>query len=1039
MISVVCVDDEPDLLEIARLFLERSGEIDAMSFVSAQEALDSPAILSCDIVVSDYQMPGMDGIAFLKEVRMRFGDLPFILFTGRGREEIVIEAINNGADFYLQKGGDPTAQFAELLHKIRQAVRRKEAERSQHESEQRLANIIDFLPDAILAVDRTGRVIAWNRTNENITGVPASGILGKGDYEYALSTYGERRPFLLDMIYEPDEKILKYYTNIVHDGGAISAETSLAAPKGRRIDIMAKASPLYNQKGEVTGAIEVIRDITALKKIEQDLRAAYERVTLTEEELRTQYEELRQTNEQLSATEEELTCQVNKLAHSEQVLRVNEERLAMAQAVGRTGSWEYRLDTGTIWGSAEGLRIFGYPATARDLPIEDIESCIPERERVHQALVDLIASGKDYDLEYTIRPADGSGPKVIHSVARLERDARGIPVRVIGVIQDTTERRKAYEDIAFKNTLLATQQETAPDGILIVDETGKILSYNRKFAELWKIPQELIEQGRDVLLLQQVNGQLVDPEKFLARVRYLYEHNDEKSFEELSLRDGRILERFSSPVFGENKKYYGRIWYFRDITGRRNADKAVLESEKKFATVFKSSPIALTLVSATDGTFFDVNDAFLKDTGYTREEVIGKTAEDLRLFSDARERENLISVLQTGKSVYGMDLQCRGKSGEIRTCRFTSQLLTIDNKAFRLFTSEDITERKHSEEARRESEKRFRDLVETLPDIVWEIDLQGKIRYISPTVERVMGYTPEELEGGLTSDLVAEQRRDFARRELGKYISNDSPLVPFEIPARHCDGHEMMVEIRASRVKDSEGKVTGFRGVTTDVTRRWKSEEALRRANRQLTLLGSVTRHDVLNRITVLLGYLAIVKRKCTDPGQEAYLQKMESAIDLLRAQMEFTRIYQDVGSHEPRWIELEAVIPRDQVPEMVSLVPDVQGFRVYADAMFEKVFANLLDNSIRHGGHVTEIRVTCHPEGTALVIAWEDNGVGVRAGKKEQIFRQGVGSNTGLGLFLIREILALTGIEIRETGEPGSGARFEIVVPEGLYLPART
>ena len=1039
MISVVCVDDEPDLLEIARLFLERSGEIDAVSFVSAQEALDSPAIRSCDIVVSDYQMPDMDGIAFLKEVRMRFGDLPFILFTGRGREEIVIEAINNGADFYLQKGGDPTAQFAELLHKIRQAVRRKEAERSQHESEQRLADIIDFLPDAILAVDRTGRVIAWNRTNENITGVPASAILGKGDYEYALSTYGERRPFLLDMLNEPDEKIQEYYTNIVHNGGAISAETSLAAPKGRRIDIMAKASPLYNQKGEITGAIEVIRDITALKKVEQDLRAAYERVTLTEEELRTQYEELRQTNEQLSATEEELTCQVNKLVHNEQVLRVNEERLAMAQAVGRTGSWEYRLDAGTIWGSAEGLRIFGYPATARDLPIEDIESRIPERERVHQALVDLIASGKDYDLEYTIHPADGSGPKVIHSVAHLERDARGIPVRVIGVIQDITERRKAYEDIAFKNTLLATQQETAPDGILIVDETGKILSYNRKFAELWKIPRELIEQGRDALLLQRVNGQLVDPDEFLARVRYLYEHKDEKSFEELSLRDGRILERFSSPVFGENKKYYGRIWYFRDITGRRNADKAVLESEKKFATVFKSSPIALTLVSATDGTFFDVNDAFLKDTGYTREEVIGKTAEDLMLFPDARERENLISVLQTEKSVYGMELQCRGKSGERRTCRLTAQILTIDNKAFRLSTSEDITERKLSEEARRESEKRFRDLVETMPDMIWEIDLEGKFRYISPTVKTIMGYSPEEVVGQHILFLVSEQGRALAERKIKDHLVTGQFAGPFEVPGRHRDGRDLVIEIRSSQATDSDGNLMGFRGVARDVTEWKKAGDAIRRANRQLTLLGSVTRHDVLNRITVLLGYLAIVKRKCMDPGQEVYLKKMESAIDQLRAQMEFTRIYQNLGSHEPRWIDLETVIPRTQIPETITLVTDICGVRVFADAMFEKVFANLLDNSIRHGGHVTEIRVTCHPEGTALVIAWEDNGVGVRAGKKEQIFRQGVGSNTGLGLFLIREILALTGIEIRETGEPGSGARFEIVVPEGLYLPART
>jgi len=199
MISVLCVDDEPDLLELARLFLERSEELRVVSFVSAREALDSPAIASCDIIVSDYQMPGMDGIALLKEVRKRFADIPFILFTGRGREEIVIEAINNGADFYLQKGGDPTAQFAELLHKIRQAVRRRQTEASLRDSERRLADIIDFLPDAMLAIDRSGRVIAWNRAMEDLTGIAAADILGKGDYGYAVPFYGEQRPFLLDL------------------------------------------------------------------------------------------------------------------------------------------------------------------------------------------------------------------------------------------------------------------------------------------------------------------------------------------------------------------------------------------------------------------------------------------------------------------------------------------------------------------------------------------------------------------------------------------------------------------------------------------------------------------------------------------------------------------------------------------------------------------------------------------------------------------------------------------------------------------------
>ena len=105
---VLYVDDDPGLLEIARLFLEQTGEFSVTTSASAQEALDSLSIQSHDVIISDYQMPDMDGIVFLNEVRQRFGDIPFILFTGRGREEVVIDAINHGADFYLQKGGQPT-------------------------------------------------------------------------------------------------------------------------------------------------------------------------------------------------------------------------------------------------------------------------------------------------------------------------------------------------------------------------------------------------------------------------------------------------------------------------------------------------------------------------------------------------------------------------------------------------------------------------------------------------------------------------------------------------------------------------------------------------------------------------------------------------------------------------------------------------------------------------------------------------------------------------------------------------------------------
>jgi DNA-binding response OmpR family regulator len=127
MISVLYVDDEPVLLEIAKIYLERSGQFRVDTVASAPAALEIMKTRSYDAIISDYQIPGMDGIELLKQIRATRPTLPFIIFTGRGREEVIIEALNCGVDYYLQKGGEPKSQFAELSHVITRAVERKRA------------------------------------------------------------------------------------------------------------------------------------------------------------------------------------------------------------------------------------------------------------------------------------------------------------------------------------------------------------------------------------------------------------------------------------------------------------------------------------------------------------------------------------------------------------------------------------------------------------------------------------------------------------------------------------------------------------------------------------------------------------------------------------------------------------------------------------------------------------------------------------------------------------------------------------------------
>jgi len=273
MISVLYVDDEPDLLELCRIFLEQTGEFRVDTTESAEEALAELEKKPFDAVISDYMMPVMDGISLLKSIRQRDCDIAFILFTGRGREEVVIDALNNGADFYLQKGGDIKVQFVELMHKVRHAVSKRQAERDLHESEKLLTDIINFLPDATFAIDHEGKVIAWNRAIEELTGIPAAGMLGKGDYDYALRFYGARRPILIDLIFEPEKQVQEHYSGIRRENEVLIAETDLPRPLGKQLTLMGKASPLYDRQGKLSGAIESIRDMTERKQEEDALRA----------------------------------------------------------------------------------------------------------------------------------------------------------------------------------------------------------------------------------------------------------------------------------------------------------------------------------------------------------------------------------------------------------------------------------------------------------------------------------------------------------------------------------------------------------------------------------------------------------------------------------------------------------------------------------------------------------------------------------------------------------------------------------------------
>lgn len=671
MYSVLYVDDEPALLDIGKIYLEKSGHFRVDVAASVDEAILKLKTCTYDAIVSDYQMADIDGIHFLRYIRGHNQDIPFILFTGRGREEVVIEALNSGADFYLQKGGEPKSQFAELDYKIRTAIDRRRVQNELKDSRKQLSDLINFLPDATYAIDMKGHVIVWNRMMEELTGLPPAAVLGRENIPSTLSLYEKRGHALADCIVRSEEEPEKAYPDLRRNGDRLIVETfSSPRPDEKGGYFWLTASPLYDSAGKVVGAIESVRDITKRKETEKKLKRAHD-------ELNTAYE-------QLTATEEEL--------------RQNYDELAKSQV----------------------------------------------------------------------------------------------------------ELHSAYEQ------LTATEEEL-----------------RQNYEELAKSQEDLI----------------------------------------------RSEERYRS----------------------------VVEDQTEFICRF-----------TMDGNLTFVNDAYCRYFSLDRQTCIGRHHPVIVPAEDARRIKEELSRVTRQNPVVTIDNRIIMPSGEIRWQRWSDRAIF-----------------------------------------------------------------------------------------------------------------------------DSTGRIIEFQSVGRDITESKRIKQALQESNRKLNLLSNITRHDILNQLTVLLGALGLLELEIANPDQRRLLSRAIQSSEVIRSQISFTQQYQDIGVHKARWQNLHAAVTTVCMDDgycIVEIDNSLNACEVYADPLLRTVFSNLFENAEMHGGKMTRIRVLGQETLEGYTIIIEDDGDGILPKDKQRIFQKGVGKHTGLGLFLVQEVLGITGLTICEIGEYGRGARFEIQVPKGSY-----
>jgi len=332
-------------------------------------------------------------------------------------------------------------------------------------------------------------------------------------------------------------------------------------------------------------------------------------------------------------------------------------------------------------------------------------------------------------------------------------------------------------------------------------------------------------------------------------------------------------------------------------------------------------------------------------------------------------------------------------------------------------------------EQRHATEQRLSRLIALAEEGICLVGPDRRIWFANPKLASIFGRTPVELNGMFISELLDGET--FNADEL-----HGDRSVQHEMHARKKDGNEIYIRVVSAPYPLDSSK-EGHLFVISDITTFKDNEKELLLLNKKLSLLGSMTRHDIVNQLTTIRGMLGLVHRKTDDEVILNLIETAEEAADRVNKHIEFSKEYQKAGMQVPVWQNLQTCWSLAYAmtrKKGLTFTYDGKNYEVFADQLLQKVFYNLIDNSLKHGKSVFYIMVHTRVQDGNLVIIYEDDGEGIQDSMKERVFERGVGSGTGWGLFFVREVLGLTGITITEEGTFGIGAKFLITVPEGGY-----
>ncbi len=642
--------------------------------------------------------------------------------------------------------------------------------------------------------------------------------------------------------------------------------------------------------------------------------------------------------------------------------------------------------------------------------------------------------------EITATRKDGSKFYSILS-ASLVKDEADKPICMLGSFVDITERKKSEQTLRaslerHRSFIEATGElgwTTNPEGEVVED----IPSF-RKFT------------GQNY---EEVKGwgwsKALHPDDVKRTTKIWKEATRTKGVYEIEYRlrrhDGvyRYFMARGVPALEEDGSIREWVGTCIDITERKMTEDELRSSQERLKILFESAPDAYYM-NDLKGNFIDGNEAAQKITGYDRNELVGKSFLKLKLLprSQILKAAKLLALNAAGKPTGPDEFTLNRKDGTQVPVEIRTYPVRINNKTVVLAIARDITERKKAETLVLESQQRFQSLFSNNPEATIYTDVDFTVVDVNQRFTTLFGYSSNEVKGKNINDLIVsrdhvEEAEMLGRKAMEGYAHSDTVRM-------RKDKSLVSVSISAAPVIVRD-QLEGYVGVYKDISRLKKAEEELRETmeklqvmNEKLRVVGSLTRHDIRNKLTAVTGNTYLARKKLPENSEVLeYLGQIEASAEQTVRVLDFAKTYEMLGVEQLDFVDVEKTI-NDAISlhsglNEIKVMNDCHGLTVLADSLLRQLFYNLIDDSLKYGKKLTSIRIHYEEKSDHLNIIYEDDGVGIPASEKPKLFNQGysTGGSTGYGLYLIKKMTEVYGWTIKENGEAGRGAVFFMTIPK--------